>query len=145
MINSRIILVSLIAISVSACSSSTPGCDDGKTKKLVLEITDTTLKSSFQNFGEMVQKMATSMGLQFDNNYEHLTLSLDDIRTKDINEKTGKIICTANLISTSGNESESVEIAYSSELANNGEKHYVQVGGFSNDKQGKLLGALAHK
>lgn len=141
----RIILVSLVSMAVSACSVSTPACGDDRTKKLVLEITNTALKDKFKNFAGLIQAMAAARGMKFYDNYESIKLTLDDVRTSDKNEKTGKLSCTAKLIASAGSKQVAVDIAYSSELANNGDKHYVQVFDLSDGKQGELLGGLMYK
>ncbi|MEQ5818101.1 hypothetical protein [Halomonas sp. SCS19] len=104
--------VIVAATILGGCSQSAPKCSDNETVALVKEITRDGLVSQF---GQEVS--------------DSIQLEVDAIRTTDFNDKTGSQQCAAQLTIKSQGDTETADITYTSELADNGEKFYVTVYG----------------
>ena len=97
---------------VTACSSEAPNCTDSDTTDLVIEIAN--------------NELIKSLGKEAANTIE---MSVDNIRTTDVNEKVGSFECAADLTFKGPRGSNSIPINYTSELANDGDEFYVNVYG----------------
>ena len=109
---SKIILFFASSFLFIGCSNEAPNCADSDTKDLVIQIAE----------GEFVKSLGKKAA-------DSLTLSLENIITKDINEKVGSFECAADLKMTGPGGTESAPITYTSELANDGDDFYVNVYG----------------
>jgi hypothetical protein len=109
---SKIILFLASSFLFIGCSNEAPNCSDSDTKDLVIQIAK----------GEFVKSLGKKSA-------DSLTLSLENIRTKDVNEKVGSFECAADLKMKGPGGSESAPITYTSELANDGDDFYVNVYG----------------
>jgi len=109
---SKTILFLVTSLMFISCSNEAPNCTSSETKDLVIQIVE----------GEFVKSLGKKSA-------DSLTLSLENIRTKDVNEKVGSFECAADLKMTGPGGSESAPITYTSELANDGDEFYVNVYG----------------
>lgn len=136
---SAFIVIAVIAL--TGCTAKAPDCNDSKTKSLVLSIENDFLKETFDTKGEFFKAQIESMGmgLTFDNNFSSMKLLLEDVRTTDYNDKTGKYSCSGNLVVRDGKNDAKVPIGFTSELAD-GDKPYVQASKPSDEDQGELIG-----
>lgn len=139
----------VLPLFISACSVKTPDCADSKTQKLVLEDTNEQVKEFLaSDFGKATISSAFSLittlsegKLKNNERYGEIKYSLDNIVTTSKDENIGKYNCKANVVSSlDGNEVET-EIIFSSEMANNGEKHLVRTQKFTGKMFGSLLSA----
>lgn len=145
MAKTKLIFVSFILIVLTGCAEKAPDCADIKTSNLVKEIVSKSLKETLEKQGGELKILAASYGLKFDDNFGGIKFSLDNIRIVDINEKIGKFSCSASLVSTLGNGRSEVPISYTSELADNGEKQYVEISGIDHETKGRILSVMMSK
>lgn len=104
--------LAFLAVGLTACSNEAPSCSDSQTTDLVMEIAFDHIESTY--------------GVEFKNGVK---LSVESIRTTDINEKLGSFSCAADLMFETPDISDSVPIEYTSENADGGESYYVNVYG----------------
>ena len=114
----RIFLLStLLCLNLSllaGCGNKAPGCSDEETKNLVIQIAR----------GELIKVFGKE-------NADKLKLTLEFIRTKEVNKDTGSCDCAADLVITGpdGSKSEKIPITYTSELTDKKDQFYVTVYG----------------
>ena len=109
---SKIVLFIVTSLLFISCSNEAPNCSDSDTKDLVIQIAE----------GELEKSMSKEK-------IETLELSVENIRTKNVNEKVGSFECAADFKITGPGGSSSLPITYTSELANDGDEFYVNVYG----------------
>jgi len=109
---SKIILFFASSFLFVGCSNEAPSCADSDAKDLVIQIAN----------GELIKSLGKTKA-------ESIDLTLENIITKDINEKVGSFKCAADLKMTGTGGSKSIPITYTSELANDGDDFYVNVYG----------------
>ncbi|WP_456400348.1 hypothetical protein [Persephonella sp.] len=106
--------LSILSLSVIACSSSTPKCSDRETKDLVIEIVkDQLLKIGF---GGVIDK---------------LEMKVENIRTIEYQKDVDKYMCKAEFIlkNKENNQQNVLPITYTVQKTDDGEKFYVEVYG----------------
>lgn len=106
----------LLNVSHIPSAHSTPNCSDSNTVSLVIQISKDELISQDPRLKSV-----------FENN----VLSLDTIRTTDINEKVDSYTCAANLVMSANGQKKSIPITYTSESTDNGDSFYVNVYGLN--------------
>lgn len=132
----RVSLIPLIVLPlfISACSVKTPDCADSKTQELVLESINQQVKEFLaSDLGKGTISSAVSLvtalsggKLEDSGRYDEIKYSLDNIVTTSKDEAIGKYTCKANVVSLLDENKTEAEIVFSSEMANNGEKHLVR-------------------
>jgi len=146
--NNVIIVLSILSVLfLSGCTSSTaPDCSDSDAKDSVFNIANKSLFNVLKISEGTFHGVARNYGMIFNEDlFEEISLSLENIRIVDINEKLGSFNCEANLVATVGDENQSVPISYSSELTNGGKDFYVQLYDFTPTEHGRLLSVLMEK
>jgi len=110
----KTLLIVLLAALIVGCSSSVPECSDTEVIDLVKEITN----------DELIEKMGSEAA-------NKVELTVDSIRTTDINDKTGAFDCAAQLgVSSSMNDySDEFPITYTVEQTDDGDEFYINVFG----------------
>ena len=139
----------VLPLLITACSVKTPDCADSKTQKLVLETTNEQVREFLSSdlgkaqiaiaFSQIVAM--TGDKLKDSGRYSEIKYSLDNIVTTNKDEKIGKYTCKANVVSSLDKNKTETEILFSSEMANNGEKHLVRTQKFTSEIFGSLLSA----
>lgn len=107
-----LLAVLLCLLILNGCGKKAPGCSDDETKALVIQIAQEELSNGLGK--ELAGK---------------LSLRVEAIRTKEVNEKTGTCYCAADLVLTGPNGSSKLPIEYTSELTDKGDEFYVTVDG----------------
>lgn len=103
-----LILMIILSIMVYACGKKAPACSDEEVKALVIQIAKENLEA------------VGLAGLNFE---------LTAIRTRDVDTKTGRCLCAADLAMTGYGKQTSIAIEYTSELTDSGDEFYVTVDG----------------
>jgi hypothetical protein len=109
---SKVIMFLATSFFLVGCSDKAPDCSDSDTTDLVVQIANEQL---VKLFGKEKAKL--------------IKLSVETIRTTNVNEKVGSYECAADLRMTGENGSKTIPITYTSELADDGDSFYVNVGG----------------
>jgi len=109
------ILLSIMAAGVmSGCSAEPPDCSDARTTKLVTDIAMKEIKKEPRWTPAELKK---------------IVLSLDMIRTTDINKDTGMKSCAADLVFTYESKNMNTSITYTSEMTDDEQQQVVTVYG----------------
>lgn len=108
---------------------------------MVLSISGDEIKRSFIQYKGMFQNLARQYGGKLNDDFDSIVWSLDTVRTLGKNESTGAYACKANLVASAYDSSSSIEIGYTSEIANEND-FYVEVQGLTEEAQGELISVL---
>lgn len=141
MVNIKLVFVSVAVIALMGCATKTPDCNDSRTKDLVISIEGDSLKERFDNQLSMMKITAGVKGKKFSEDFGSIKLSVENVRITDHDEKIGKFTCSGNLVATVGTKRAEAPIDFTSELADGGEKQFVQTS-VSPQNQRDLFDAL---
>lgn len=133
----------ITAVVATGCSTKkAPDCSETATTDLVIQIASKEVESSFNSSKELFENLANSFGGQLEGDSTAINYSVETIRVSEENSETGSYSCRANLVAKAHGASSEVPIAYTSELANDGDDFYVEVYGLTQEVQGELISVL---
>lgn len=109
-------LLSLMCIIYFGCAKAAPGCNAEKTKQSIFKIfKDKKLKQMF-NLRELQRTGSTPSEKSWNDTVSKLKIGLESIRTTNVDSKTGKCECAADLTIELEGEKTNLAITYISEL-----------------------------
>ncbi len=110
-----VIIVLMCFLSITACKKNAPKCSDPETVEKVTE----SIKSKLLDVGLSKEDVSS------------MKISLDAIRTTDINDKTGKQECACIVKIKDNKDIYELSTTYSSELLDNKDEGFVEITEFS--------------
>lgn len=142
-------LITLIPF-LFACSTKAPDCADQKTKQTLLDLVNKQAnsyissdigKSSIAFAFSRITSLADGK-LEYDASLKDVKLSIDNIKEDKYDEKVDKHYCSADLVSEYKGNKNNLEMKFTSQMANKGDKHIVEARELSSRDYGSIYSVL---
>jgi hypothetical protein len=109
-------LMAMLLIMAGGCSKSTPGCDDGKTVKAVINTVSQNFRKNLSGIAGMGGPGMELSEDEWKTIRSGMLIDLENIREQSFDQAAGKRTCSANLMVVQGGKKDLIPITYVPEV-----------------------------